>query len=86
MVSIGTLFAFLLVCVAVLHLRRIAPEATRPFRAPGVPWLPLLGIGFSLLLMLGLPLTTWLRLVVWLALGLLLYFGYGHRHSLAPNT
>jgi APA family basic amino acid/polyamine antiporter len=81
MVSIGTLFAFLLVCVAVIHLRRSEPRAERPFRTPGVPWLSVFGIGFSLLLMLGLPLATWLRLMVWLAIGLGIYFGYGHRHS-----
>jgi APA family basic amino acid/polyamine antiporter len=86
MVSIGTLFAFLLVCVAVIHLRRSAPRADRPFRTPGVPWLPVFGIGFSLLLMLGLPLATWLRLWVWLAIGLVIYFGYGHRHSVVPET
>ncbi|MDQ2802274.1 MAG: amino acid permease, partial [Pseudomonadota bacterium] len=81
MVSIGTLFAFLLVCIAVIHLRRSAPKYGRPFRTPAVPWVPLLGVAFSLLLMLGLPLDTWLRLVVWLAIGLVIYFGYGHRHS-----
>jgi basic amino acid/polyamine antiporter, APA family len=81
MVSIGTLFAFLLVCAAVLHLRRSAPQVARPFRTPGSPWLPLLGIGFSLLLMLGLPLATWTRLIVWLAVGLVIYFGYGHRRA-----
>jgi APA family basic amino acid/polyamine antiporter len=73
MVSIGTLFAFLLVCVAVMHLRRSAPGAERPFRTPGVPWLPMFGIGFSLLLMLGLPLDTWLRLMAWLAIGLVIW-------------
>lgn len=82
MVSIGTLFAFLLVCAAVMHLRRSDPEAERPFRTPGVPWLPFLGIGFSLLLMLGLPLATWVRLVVWLIIGLAIYLGYGHRRGL----
>ncbi len=81
MVSIGTLFAFLLVCGAVLHLRRSAPLAARPFRTPGSPWVPLLGIGFSLLLMLGLPLATWMRLIVWLAIGLIIYFGYGHQRA-----
>jgi len=86
MVSIGTLFAFLLVCVAVMHLRRSSPVTNRPFRTPGVPWVPLLGIAFSLLLMLGLPLATWLRLLVWLAIGLAIYFGYGHRHSLVSET
>ncbi|MGD0102758.1 MAG: amino acid permease [Rhodopila sp.] len=86
MVSIGTLFAFLLVCLAVMHLRRSSPGTHRPFRTPGVPWLPLLGIAFSLLLMFGLPLATWLRLLVWLAIGLAIYFGYGHRHSLVAET
>jgi len=86
MVSIGTLFAFLLVCLAVMHLRRSQPGATRPFRTPGVPWLPVLGIAFSLLLMFGLPLDTWVRLIVWLIIGLVIYFGYGHRHSLIPQT
>ena len=81
MVSIGTLFAFLLVCVAVIHLRRSAPRQKRPFHTPAVPWVPLLGIAFSLILMLGLPLDTWLRLLVWLVIGLAIYFGYGHRHS-----
>jgi APA family basic amino acid/polyamine antiporter len=62
-----------------MHLRRSEPGADRPFRTPGVPWLPVLGIAFSLLLMLGLPLATWARLVVWLAIGMVIYFGYGHR-------
>jgi len=66
--------------------RRGAPLAGRPFRTPGVPWVPLCGIFFSLLLMLGLPLATWLRLVVWLILGLVIYFGDSHRHSLASTA
>jgi basic amino acid/polyamine antiporter, APA family len=86
MVSIGTLFAFLLVCVAVMHLRRSSPLTRRPFRTPGVPGVPVLGIAFSLLLMLGLPLATWLRLAVWLVIGLVIYFGYGHRNCAAPAT
>jgi basic amino acid/polyamine antiporter, APA family len=85
MVSIGTLFAFLLVCVAVLHLRRSAPRTKRPFRTPAVPWVPLFGVAFSLLLMFGLPLDTWLRLLVWLVIGLVIYFAYGHRHSLVTE-
>src|SRR6202012_4643751 len=84
MVSIGTLFAFLLVCLAVIHLRRSAPPSKRPFKTPAVPWVPLFGIAFSLLLMLGLPLDTWVRLMVWLAIGLAFFFGYGHRHSAVP--
>ena len=85
MVSIGTLFAFLLVCLAVIYLRRSNPRTKRPFHTPAVPWVPLLGMGFSLLLMAGLPLDTWLRLFVWLAVGLVIYFTYGHRHSLVPE-
>jgi APA family basic amino acid/polyamine antiporter len=81
MVSIGTLFAFVLVCGAVLYLRRSEAEVARPFRAPGVPWVPVLGILFCLALMLGLPLITWIRLVAWLAIGLVIYFAYGRRHS-----
>jgi len=86
MVSIGTLFAFLLVCIAVLHLRRSSPLTKRPFRTPAAPVVPLLGVAFSLLLMLGLPLATWVRLVIWLAIGLVIYFGYGHRHCVVPEA
>ncbi len=81
MVSIGTLFAFILVCGAVIRLRQTDGRIKRPFRVPGVPWVPVLGIGFCLVLMAGLPLATWLRLIVWLILGLGLYFGYGRHHS-----
>jgi APA family basic amino acid/polyamine antiporter len=81
MVSIGTLFAFVLVCGSVVYLRRSDAEVFRPFRVPGVPWVPLFGILSCLLLMVGLPLDTWLRLVVWLAIGLAIYFFYGRSHS-----
>ena len=81
MVSIGTLLAFGLVCFAVVRLRRTDPEAERPFRCPAVPVLPGLGILCCLVLMAGLPLLTWARLVVWLGIGLAVYFGYGRRHS-----
>jgi basic amino acid/polyamine antiporter, APA family len=81
MVSIGTLFAFVLVCGAVVYLRRSDAEVARPFRVPNVPWVPLLGIVFCLLLMAGLPLVTWMRLIIWLVIGLGVYFGYGSRHS-----
>ncbi|WP_233805519.1 amino acid permease [Paraburkholderia sp. HP33-1] len=81
MVSIGTLFAFILVCGAVIYLRRSDSDALRPFRAPGVPVVPVLGILFCLLLMLGLPLVTWLRLVVWLLIGMTIYLSYGRNHS-----
>ncbi|MEP9372853.1 amino acid permease [Mesorhizobium sp. KR1-2] len=81
MVSIGTLFAFVLVCGGVLYLRKSHATVARPFRAPGVPVVPILGILFCLLLMAGLPLETWLRLLVWLVIGLAIYFLYGRNHS-----
>ncbi len=81
MVSIGTLAAFALVCGAVLHLRRWEPNLHRPFRAPGVPWMPILGIASCLALMAALPLETWLRLLVWTALGMAIYFGYGVKNA-----
>ncbi len=81
MVSIGTLFAFILVCAGVLYLRRARPELARPFRCPGVPAVPVLGILVCLYLISGLPLPTMVRLVVWLLLGLALYFGYSRYHS-----
>ena len=85
MVSIGTLFAFALVCGAVVYLRKSDAEIFRPFRTPAVPWVPSLGIAFSLLLMVFLPWETWLRLIVWLAIGLVLYFAYGRSHSVLMN-
>jgi basic amino acid/polyamine antiporter, APA family len=81
MVSIGTLAAFALVCGAVLYLRRWQPELHRPFRAPGIPWLPVMGIASCLALMAALPLETWLRLVVWTAIGMAIYFFYGVKHA-----
>jgi APA family basic amino acid/polyamine antiporter len=85
MVSIGTLFAFALVCGAVVYLRKSDAEIFRPFRTPAVPWVPTLGIAFSLLLMVFLPWETWLRLIVWLAIGLAIYFAYGRSHSVLMN-
>jgi APA family basic amino acid/polyamine antiporter len=81
LVSIGTLFAFVLVCAAVIYLRRSDSEVFRPFRVPGVPVVPILGILFCLLLMAGLPAVTWLRLAVWLAVGMVIYVAYGRKHS-----
>ncbi len=80
--NIGTLFAFVIVCGAVLIMRRTNPEAERPFRCPWVPVVPTLGIACCLLLMLSLPAANWYRLLAWLGLGLVLYFLYGKRHSL----
>ena len=79
--NMGTLFAFAVVCAAVLVMRRINPEAHRPFRCPMVPVIPVLGILSCLMLMLSLPVGNWLRLIVWLGLGLLIYFLYGRHHS-----
>jgi len=81
MTNIGTLFAFLIVCAAVLIMRRIEPDAERPFRAPLYPFVPVLGILTCLLLMFSLPVGNWYRLVTWLLLGLAIYFGYSRRHS-----
>lgn len=81
MVNIGTLFAFVVVCVAVMILRVRRPEAPRPFRCPALFFVAPLGISVNVLLMLFLPLDTWIRLVVWLVLGLLIYFFFGFHHS-----
>ena len=81
LVNIGTLLAFVIVCAAVLIMRRIDPDRPRPFRCPLVPLVPLLGIGFCLLLMFSLPVDNWLRLIVWLLLGFVVYFAYGRHHS-----
>jgi APA family basic amino acid/polyamine antiporter len=81
MVSIGTLFAFVLVCAGVMVLRRTKPDIQRPFKTPFVPVVPILGMLCCLALMVGLGLITWLRLLIWLALGLVIYFAYGQRHS-----
>lgn len=79
LVGVGTLFAFLMVCVSVLRLRTLEPEAHRPFRVPLVPLVPVLGILSCLGLMVGLAPLTWARLVVWVAIGLAIYAVFGHR-------
>jgi APA family basic amino acid/polyamine antiporter len=81
LVNMGTLLAFVIVCAAVLIMRRTHPEAARPFRVRFVPLVPILGIASCLLLMFSLPSENWLRLVIWLAIGLTIYFGYGRKHS-----
>jgi len=81
MTNIGTLFAFVIVCAAVLIMRRTNPNAERPFRAPFYPVVPLLGIVMCLVLMFSLPVENWYRLIVWMAIGLVLYFTYGYHHS-----
>jgi APA family basic amino acid/polyamine antiporter len=79
--NIGTLLAFVIVCTAVLIMRKTHPEAERPFRAPLVPLVPILGILSCLLLMFSLPVENWWRLIVWLLLGFFIYFGYGRKRS-----
>lgn len=81
MVSIGTLFAFVLVCIGVMVLRRTLPNAVRPFRTPLVPLVPIIGIGVCIYLMYSLPSESWIRLMVWMAIGVVLYFSYGRKHS-----
>ena len=81
MVSIGTLAAFVVVCVGVVVLRRTRPALHRPFRVPGAPWVPALGAAVALLQILALPPETWLRLVAWMAAGLAVWFGYSKRRA-----
>jgi len=82
MTSIGTLFAFVIVCAGILVLRRAQPDAPRPFRTPLVPVVPVLGIAVNAALMYGLGWENWMRLLVWLVIGLCIYFGYSRHHSL----
>jgi APA family basic amino acid/polyamine antiporter len=83
LVSMGTLLAFTLACIGIIILRRTAPELERPFRTPGMPWVPILGAVACVVQMVGLPLATWARLVIWLVLGMVLYVAYGRGHALA---
>ncbi|HYG65281.1 MAG TPA: amino acid permease [Thermoanaerobaculia bacterium] len=84
--NIGTLLAFVIVCAAVLIMRRKYPDAHRPFRCPWVPFVPIMGILCCLMLMFSLPAENWLRLFAWLALGFVIYFPYGRRHSVMHNA
>jgi APA family basic amino acid/polyamine antiporter len=86
LVSIGTLMAFMIVCGGVLVLRYKRPDLHRPFKTPWVPFVPVLGILSCLYLMISLPRDTWIRLLVWLVLGFVIYFGYGRRKSRLRNT
>jgi APA family basic amino acid/polyamine antiporter len=81
LVSIGTLFAFAVVSVGTLALRIADPGLKRPFRAPAIWIVAPAGALTSIFLMFGLPIDTWLRLAVWLVIGLAIYFAYGARHS-----
>ena len=81
LVGVGTLFSFVMVCASVLRLRKLEPNAHRPFRVPGMPWVPILGILSCLGLMIGLSPMTWARLIVWIAIGLAIYFAYGRSRA-----
>ena len=85
LVNIGTLLAFVIVCAAVLVMRKTNPDAHRPFRVPFSPLFPILGILICLLLMFSLPVENWYRLIIWLGIGFLIYFTYGRRHSHMRN-
>jgi APA family basic amino acid/polyamine antiporter len=81
LVSIGTLLAFVIVCAGVWVLRVRRPELSRPFKTPLVPIVPILGMVIATYLMVSLPAKTWYRLIGWLAIGLVIYFVYGRKHS-----
>jgi APA family basic amino acid/polyamine antiporter len=81
LVNIGTLFAFIVVAVGVLVLRRTRPDLERPFRAPFVPALPIVSVLASFYLMLNLPSLTWVRFVIWMVIGFVVYFAYSRKHS-----
>src|SRR5712692_4070683 len=79
--NIGTLFAFILVCIGIIILRKRDPDRPRAFKTPFVPVVPLLGVVSCVLLMFGLPWITWVRFALWLIVGMLIYFSYGFRRS-----
>lgn len=81
LVSIGTLLAFIIVCISIIVLRRSKPDLVRPFKTPWVPLVPILGASFCFLQMISLPFDTWLRLIIWMVIGFCIYFFYGIHHS-----
>jgi APA family basic amino acid/polyamine antiporter len=81
LVSVGTLLAFVIVSLGIIFLRKNRPDVKAPFRTPLVPLVPILSALVSLALMASLPLPTWERLIIWMAIGIAIYFGYGRRHS-----
>lgn len=81
MVSIGTLLAFIIVCIGIIILRRSAPDAPRSFKTPWVPFVPIMGVLVCSVEMASLPLGTWIRLVSWMAIGFVIYFTYSRKHS-----
>ncbi len=85
LVSIGTLAAFVLVCISVMVLRRTHPNVPRPFRTPWVPVVPIGGILVCGAMMVGLPIDTWIRLVIWFAIGMVIYVLYARHHARTPS-
>ena len=85
MTSIGTLFAFVLVCISVIILRKKEPNMVREFKTPLVPFVPLLGVFVCCAMMYGLGWTNWLRLFAWMAIGVIFYFAYGKKNSVLNN-
>ena len=81
LVSIGTLLAFVIVCAGIIVLRKARPDIERPFKTPLVPLVPILGILICLAQMVALPVDTWLRLIIWMAIGIFIYFTYGIKNS-----
>jgi len=81
LVSIGTLLAFVIVCAGIIILRKTRPDIERPFKTPLVPFVPIMGILICLSQMVALPVDTWLRLIIWMAIGIIIYFTYGIKHS-----
>jgi APA family basic amino acid/polyamine antiporter len=86
LVSIGTLLAFVIVCGGIIYLRYAEPNRERPFKTPLVPLVPILGILICGYMMASLPADTWIRLIVWMALGLVIYFAYSRSHSVLGRT
>jgi APA family basic amino acid/polyamine antiporter len=81
MVNIGTLLAFVIVCIAVMVLRRTNPGQARPFRTPWVPFVPIMGIVFNGYMMIKLGWINWARLIIWLIIGMVVYYTYSRKHS-----
>jgi APA family basic amino acid/polyamine antiporter len=84
--SIGTLFAFVVVCIGIIIMRKTNPTVPRPFKTPLVPLVPILGVIINLALMAGLGVITWAAFVLWMAIGLIFYFSYGRRSSVLETS